>query len=251
MSAPEAILIVTALPEELEAVLDRAKPLRRIAAGSRPIWEGMLGGHPVVLARTGVGERNAREGMTELTTRLAPARWIGAGLAGALSPEPEPGELVIASTVADGAGYVMPPPDSGWAERALACAPAARSARFFSTTRIAGKAAEKAALRALHGGGAVAAVDMESAAWARAAAAAGSSAPYLLVRVISDAASEELPEIVASAVAADGGIDRGRVVRRALLRPGAVGKLLALRRRAQLCARRLAEFLERCAAAGF
>jgi adenosylhomocysteine nucleosidase len=248
MSAPDSpLLIVTALPEELEALLDRAKPLRRLAAGSRPIWEGSLAGRPVVLARTGVGERNAREGMAGLVSRFAPPRWIGAGLAGALSPEPGPGDLVVAASVSDGDGTVVPPPDPAWAERALSCAPAARASRFFSARKIAGTIAEKAALRALHGGGSVAAVDMESAAWAR----AGSSVPYLLVRVVSDGAGEELPEIVLSAIYSDGGIDRSRILRRALRRPAAVGKLLALRRRAQLCARRLAEFLERFAAAGF
>lgn len=248
MSAPEPpLLIVTALPEELEALLERARPLRRLAAGSRPIWEGDLAGRAVVLARTGPGERNAGEGMAGLVARLAPARWIGAGLAGALSPEAGPGELVVAGGVSDSGGTVVPPPDPEWAERALSCAPAARSARFFSARRIAGTAAEKAALRALHGGGSVAAVDMESAAWAR----AGNSVPYLLVRIISDGAAEELPEIVRSSISSDGGIDRSRIVRRALARPAAIGKLLALRRRARLCARRLAEFLERFAAAGF
>ncbi len=248
ISAPEPpLLIVTALPEELEALLERSRPLRRLAGGSRPIWEGTLASRAVVLARTGVGERNAREGMADLVTRFAPPRWIGAGLAGALSPEAEPGALLVAGSVSDATGNVDPPPDSAWAERAQQCAPAARTARFFSARRIAGSAAEKAALRALHGGPALAAVDMESAAWAR----AGGGASYLLVRIVSDGAGEDLPEIVASAISPDGGLDRSLIVRRALGRPSAIGKLFALRRRAQLSARRLAEFLERFAAAGF
>ncbi|MCA1582154.1 MAG: hypothetical protein LC796_12355 [Acidobacteria bacterium] len=119
-----------------------------------------------------------------------------------------------------------------------------------SSPRIAVTSREKAALREA-GGDRADAVDMESAGWARAAQAAGHGAPYLLARIVSDSADEDLPDFLARSLAADGSLDRARIAREALLRPASIGKLLRLRRHARACARALAEFLDRFAAAGF
>ena len=75
--------------------------------------------------------------------------------------------------------------------------------------------------------------DMESAAWAREAAARG--IPYLVVRAVSDAATEELPAFLADAVGTDGSIRRGEVARRAILEPSSWGTLLRMRRRMHDC----------------
>ncbi|MEP6767970.1 MAG: hypothetical protein ABJC61_10470 [Acidobacteriota bacterium] len=243
------VLIVTALREETDALIERARGVSRVAGAPRPAWRGSLSGQPVILARTGSGPANAAAGLTQLLRALGPCRWIGAGLAGALAPDIAVGQLLIAQTVRDADGTVAEGPDPEWAARALACAPGLRRARLVSSPRVAVTAREKTALRAgLEEGDAV---DMESAGWARAAQAAGQGAPYLLARVVSDSAAEDLPEFLALSLAADGSLDRGRIARHAILRPAAIGKLLDLRRRARSCAGSLAEFLDRFAAAGF
>ncbi len=244
------VLIVTALREETDALIERARGVSRVPGAPRPAWRGTLSGQPVILARTGAGPALAAAGLAELLRALGPRRWIGAGLAGALAPDIAVGQVLIAQAVRDAEGPVAQEPDSSWAARALAFAPAARGARLVSRPRIAVTAREKAALRGEEGERADA-VDMESAGWARAARAAGQDAPYLLARVVSDRAAEDLPDFLSDSLAADGSLDRGRIARRALLRPSSIGKLLRLRRRARACAGSLAEFLDRFAAAGF
>ncbi|MEO8190341.1 MAG: hypothetical protein ABI682_08345 [Acidobacteriota bacterium] len=264
MSAPEAgresapsslsslsTLILTALPEETAALLDRMRDSARVRVpDGRRTWRGQLSGRPVLLVETGVGPENATAGMLRAARLAGPLRWIGAGLAGALAPEFSAGQLLVAGAVSDDRRTVTPGPDPAWAARAVACAGGVQPARFLTVGRIASTVAEKAALR----GGTPPrfdVCDMESAAWAKAAAANGRAAPYLLVRVVSDTAGEELPELVAGSIAPDGSLDRGRIARRVLAHPGSIGKLLALRRRARSCAAALAEFLDRFAAAGF
>ena len=83
--------------------------------------------------------------------------------------------------------------------------PGARSGTLVTVDRPLVAAAEKAAWAARIGDGS-AAVDMESAAWARAAAARG--IPYIVVRAVSDAADEELPGYLSRCMDADGGIRR-------------------------------------------
>lgn len=245
-----ATLILTALAEETSAVRERLRGVSRLAALSGRVWRGQLAGRSVLLAETGVGPLRAASGLSDVLGSTRAGRWIGAGLAGALAPELAAGEILIAASVADADGIVASGPDPAWAARALSSCPPARSARFFSAGRVAATAAQKASLR-VSAAEAFDAVDMESAAWARGAAAAGHDAPYLLVRVVSDTAMEELPDLVAASAEVDGSLDRGRIARNALRHPSSIGKLLHLRRRARSCARSLADFLARFAAAGF
>ena len=76
--------------------------------------------------------------------------------------------------------------------------------------------------------GSPAAVDMESAAWARACAEAG--VPYLILRAISDTADEDLPGYLAGCMDAQGSIRRAGVASGALRHPGSIPALLRMRR---------------------
>ena len=85
-------------------------------------------------------------------------------------------------------------------------------------------------------------VDTESAIWALAANARG--LPWAILRAVSDTAGEGLPIDFDRFRDSSGGVNRGRLVRHVLLRPGLMKKFAPLRRRARLCARRLADVLE-------
>jgi len=91
--------------------------------------------------------------------------------------------------------------------------------------------------------GAPAAVDMESAGWARAAASRG--VPYVVVRGILDRAEDELPGFLSRCLAPGGGVSRRRVVTHALIHPRDLRLLVLLRRRVGACAERLAGFVAR------
>lgn len=242
------VAILTALAEESGPLRRRMSDVRRVPGGSIPVWEGNLGARKVLLAETGAGAWAASSGAADLFARFSPARWVGAGFAGALSPGLPFGSLVVATELADGAGGADASLlDSAMALRALACDAGACAVRFVDSPGIVGSRAEKDRLRAAAGGSLPVTVDMESRVWIRAA----SGVPGILVRVVTDSAEEEIPDFVAASAEPGGGIDRGRLVRSAVLRPSSIGKLLALRRRAQTCGERLADFVARFAARGF
>ena len=134
---------------------------------------------------------------------------VGAGMAGALSLDLGLGDILIARRVCD-AGGDAPAPDERLFARASAM-PGVRAGVLYSTDRILVAAREKAELSDRIGDVA-AGVDMESASWARTAAA--SNVPYVVARAISDTADENLPAFLAECLDAEGGIgarpSRGR-----------------------------------------
>jgi len=244
-AAPEHdAVVLAAMPEELG-------PLRALLADARPIdgggfgidiVTGRLGGRRVALAVTGDGDRNARLRAAAALT-LAPARALLAiGVAGALSDDLVPGELVAVTGVIREHGPLLA------ASRELADAAGhdgARAGIAVSADRIADTVAEKQRLLALAAGhysanGTVAAavVDLESAAYAEAAIAA--RIPWLILRAVSDTAAEALPALLNHARDAGGAVRRGRVVAGLLRQPSALPRLLGLRRRVSACADALA-----------
>jgi len=87
-----------------------------------------------------------------------------------------------------------------------------------------------------------AAVDLETAAWARVAGELG--VPYLAVRAVSDTASETLPVDFNRLRGADGRVRRSAVVLEAVRRPRLIPGLFDLGRRTRRCAERLADSVE-------
>jgi adenosylhomocysteine nucleosidase len=219
------ILIVTAIREEFAAFV------------GRPLPPGVL------VAATGEGPRQAARAAAALCSRYRPSLLIGAGVAGALTPDLSVGDLVVAYRVIDADG------ETPWPNAVLvvsaAAKPGARQGTLLSVDRPVVAAAEKAAWAARVGPSPVA-VDMESAAWARAAAT--HDIPFLIIRIVSDAAGEDLPGYLSECMDEEGGIRRSAVVLRALAHPGSIPTLFRMRRRVAECADRLADFVTRFAA---
>ena len=84
-------------------------------------------------------------------------------------------------------------------------------------------------------------VDMESTAIAGVCARRG--LPFLIVRSITDLLDEDLPLNFNLYRGEDGRVVSARVVKAALLRPRALSGLMELRRRSELCAQRMADFV--------
>ena len=223
MAEAGLVAILTAIPEELAAI-------RRAVPESRA----------VVLTATGDGPKRAASGAATFLERHRPSAVVGAGLAGALSPGLSVGDIVASRRVRFEVGDAATP-DPGLLERAIAAG--ARPATLVTVDRPIVSTAVKAVLASTESGGDPLVVDMESAAWAREAAARG--IPYVVVRVVSDAADEALPAFLAEALGTDGSIRRGEVARRALLEPSSWGTLLRMRRRLHDCSAALGAFLAR------
>jgi nucleoside phosphorylase len=212
-ATPARVLIVTALPEELAAFAGR-----RLPPG-------------VEAASTGDGPRRAARATDALCSRYRPSLLVGAGVAGALTPDLAVGDLVVAHRIIDREG------ETPWPHAVLVVAVAARPGARQGTLLSAAEKAEWAA----RVGPPPAAVDMESAAWARAASA--HDVPFVIIRIVSDTAGEELPGYLSRCMDDEGGIRRSAVAFAAIAHPGSIPALYRMRRRVAECAARLADFV--------
>jgi nucleoside phosphorylase len=230
------IALVTAIKEEFEAVLSRA----RDAHFRGTFVQARIGTAEVALCLTGDGAGNAGRAAAALCEAVRPAALLGAGVASALSPGLAIGDLLVSRRIRDSEGDA-PAPDARLLAQALENT-RARAGTFLTVARPLVLASLKMALVDSLDDAGPAAADMESSAWARAAASRG--IPYLVARSISDRADENLPEYLGRCAGPDGGIRRSSVVLRAIAQPATIPALLRMRGRVLACAEGLAVFLE-------
>jgi adenosylhomocysteine nucleosidase len=221
---PAPIAILGAMEAETAPVLAvvagaTPTPLRGI-----PCVSATVDGRRVVVAATGVGKVNAALTTTLLVERFAPAAVVFTGVAGALDPDLQPGDVVVAETLvhhdllryteAGARPRIIKSPSTGEANPAeyraspelLALAldaaaglelervPGSRSPRVrfglvATGDSFIGAPAKKAQLRADFGAHAC---EMEGAAVAQVCHELG--VPFLVVRGLSDRASGDAPE---------------------------------------------------------
>lgn len=250
------LLIVTAAASEAAAIR-RALPSHRrgrigehVAAPppdamSCPCWVSASGGRAVTIVQGGVGFRRA-ERATDLALHASrPGGVMVLGFAGSLRADLIPGALIVAERTRaagpDGPDGVEIASDPTFVGTAVAAGEAAQIPTVCGTLvtapALVATARAKAAMAAATGG---LAVDMESAAVATVAVAAG--LPFLAVKVIFDAADEPLHPMLIDVVRPDGSprilhaallAVRDRDVRDALHRAG---------RRARMAGRVLTRF---------
>ncbi len=174
---------------------------------------------------TGMGAAAAERAVK---TKLAEHAWslvLTCGFAGGLNPALRPETVVFEA-------------DADFPLRQALLDTGAVPARFHCADRVAVTAAEKTALRTSTGADVV---EMESAIIRRLCRERGLSSAT--VRVISDAAYEELPLDFNALLHADGTLHGGKLARAILRRPWKIPALIALGSRTQSAAARLAAML--------
>lgn len=233
--------IAAALEDEVSEIRSRLLHPKKLVARRplRSLSMGWLGQEPVVIAVMGEGAPAVESGLHALLEETRPSRVLVVGLAGALSPSLRTGTVVGALEVCR-AGEAPLFPDAAvrdWLERA-----ALRPVRVVSVPRLVGTPAEKAALNRVHGQERPAVVDLESYAAARTLNRAG--IPWALLRAVSDAHDEALPECLLCSQREDGSVQRGKVALRALLAPRSLGTLLTLKGRVRSCSAALARAID-------
>jgi adenosylhomocysteine nucleosidase len=231
-------LVLAAMPDEMRELRAMLADMR-LLPGEGAVWRGRWRGRHVALAVTGDGDRNARVGAAAALRRVRPRAVIAIGVAGALSPELATGQLLVAHRVLreNGDAWQAPPPWLAGAARLAGARPAA----LISVPRLAATVADKQRLLSLAGArapGLMAAVDLESAAFAAAAASRG--LPWLILRAISDTAAEALPSLLNRCLDEGGAIRRGVLAARLFSQPSALPQLLQLRQRVRACSTGLA-----------
>lgn len=164
----------------------------RLGAFAREV--GRVGGIEVHLVNTGMGAVSAFAAAEAVLAEAAVDAIVSTGYAGALGVAGI-GEVIVGSEVCD---WTNEPPrtvyrsDAGLLATAREAVGPARTAwsqgAVVTVDNVVWRAAEKQALGKVSG---AIAVDMESAAIAR--AAASRNVPFLLVRAVSDRAGDDLP----------------------------------------------------------
>lgn len=247
MSAPEPglVAIVTAIPEEFEAIEGHISDRQRLRAGDGDggfLLRGRIAGAPVLLVASGDGAARASASVSFLLRESPVSFLVGAGAAGALDPSLRTGEIVVADRILDEKGD-GPRPDETLVARARSLG--AIPATFVQAARpiCSSKEKEILAVRLRLAGGAPAVVDMESSEWARAAALHG--VPFLLLRAVSDTFEEDLPGFLSDCLSAEGSVNRAAVARKLITHPTALPVLLRARKRVREAACQLGAFLER------
>ena len=92
--------ILGAFPAEVALIHSMIKQPKELAFQGIHFTEGILNGRHVVLAQTGMGKVNAAITTTLLLDHFKPREVLFTGIAGGTDPELSPGDLVIATTVA-------------------------------------------------------------------------------------------------------------------------------------------------------
>lgn len=193
---PGSLLVLFAVPQE-------ARPFRAFAA-SRPELRVRV---------TGIGARHAEVATREELHRRTPDRVFTCGFAGALNPTLKTGDLVGAW-------------DDAWPDAASLVRAGFARCRFHCSERIAVTAGEKRSLRDQTGADVV---EMESGVIQRVCADLG--VPAATLRVISDAADEDLPLDFNTLTNADWKLSTGRLALALLRAPGKVAELIRFQRR--------------------
>jgi adenosylhomocysteine nucleosidase len=159
-----------------------------------------------------------------LESALAGARGvISIGIAGALSPQLRPGDLVVAAAVlARGKRFAA---DEEWSARLVAQLPGAMLAPIAGTNALIATAAEKARLFEATG---AYATDMESHIAAEIAETRG--LPFAGLRVVADVATSDLPACASVALTPEGKVNLAAVLGSVVKRPGQLPQIMRMAR---------------------
>lgn len=180
--------IVFALETEADPFAALVEEATEISGALR-FHEGLLRGRRVAWVVGGAGPAAAARAAGLLIDGHAPRRIVSAGFAGGLDPALGRGSLAVAARALD----------DGLQERPLATPALSGATAVGSIVTVGRVVTTVAAKRALREASGAALVDMETFAVAGAALAAG--LPCVSVRVVSDAATDELPDDLAALVA--------------------------------------------------
>lgn len=237
-----AILYVASEAFELEPFARLLTGLRKLKWPIDYAFEGIWEGRRVMLAANGAGPKLALRAI-EVAIRAVTAAELSSsrleavictGLCGALAPDLQESQILIATQVLDLA-----------TRETFDCAPVnapgeVRSGLIATQDRIAINSAEKQQLAA---SGAIA-VDMEAAAVAARAKRAG--LPFSCIKVVSDRLGESFSFDLNQMRTTDGHIARGKIIFYALTHPKLIPELIRLKRRIDNASRALGDFLVAC-----
>ena len=196
MHAPNKLIgIVVALPEERVALVKRLKQVKRRVVDGIPLYGGVLEDRQVCVVEGGMGTAAAIRATRLLLAETRPCLVLSAGFCGAIRPGPQVADLVISKRllVLDEQGqHEISQPGAELTAARLSAELQHHGLRTWQGSFITASAiiTKATVAETLPADLPTPVLEMESAAVARAATAAG--VPFLGLRAISDDAAEEL-----------------------------------------------------------
>jgi len=186
--------IITAMPEETQAVVRAIGGARKMQIGRLAVQQGQLAGHDIVITEAGMGFDNAARTAEKLLQHAGPDLIISAGFCGGVAAELLVGDIVVATGLAivsekklDQVPVEIPAFCKNFVVRQAAEGRRVFGGLFASTPAIMQKS-QVAAL--LPSDEPFPVVEMESAAIAIIAVKNG--IPFCGIRAVSDPSDEEL-----------------------------------------------------------
>jgi len=227
------ILLIAAEAQEFDGLIRRLPRTARLSWPVEFARAAEWNGDRWILVANGPGPSLAREAVDVAARGEIPDAIVSTGLCGALDPQFEIGQIVVASEIT--AGDQKYPSQTPAVSRSYAHGP------IVSIDAVAVTVSDK---RSLWRSGACA-VEMEAAGPAGRASNWGR--PFYCVRAVSDMATESLPLDFNHFRDQSGRFSRGRIARAAMARPWTrIPGLLRLARNSRRAANVLGDFLADC-----
>jgi nucleoside phosphorylase len=226
------------------------KPFAAHLTGLRPLkWpldyaqEGILNDRRILLAANGAGPKLAAHAL-EIAIRAISAAdlqssaleaAVSVGFCGALQPDLKEGQVIVAENLKS------PESTETLPCCAVDCARPFLTGDILSQNRVAGKSSEKLDL-----GRRFQALAVEMEAWGVAARAKRAGLPFCCIKIVADRADESFGLDFNEARSGDGRISRGKIMGKAVVRPSVIPELFRLKRRTEMAAAVLGDFLVSC-----
>ncbi len=206
--------IIIALPEELSTLTTK-----KIAPG-----ECLLISDNILVAHTGTGPDNAIKA-TELLLAKGSSKLISWGCAAALDPSLSAGDLCLPKTIIT-ENQEHHPTHSAWQQHATKLLSELQPIYSGPLCESSSIVASKIDKKTLHDTSGSVALDMESAAIAKAAQKA--NIPFLVIRAVADPADMNMPGAVIQAINDEGLVDIKKLVVYLLTHPNEIPSLVKL-----------------------
>ncbi len=238
-----ALLYIAAEPGELKPFAERLTGLRPLKWPLDYAQEGILDDRRILLAANGPGPKLAAQAL-EIAIRAIVAAdlqssaleaVVSVGFCGALRSDLQEGQILVANEIKDPQSSEPLPALEVETEHSFV------SGAFVSQNSVASTAAEKTRL-----GGQFQAIAVEMEAFGVAARAKRAGLPFYCIKVVSDRADENLRIDFNRSRSRDGHFSRVKIVLQAIAKPGLIPELFRLKRRADMAARALGDFLVSC-----
>ena len=238
-----AILYIAAEANELKPFADRLTGLRPLKWPLDYAQEAILDDRRILLAANGAGPKLAAHALeiairaisaADLQSSLLEAV-VSVGFCGALVPDLREGQIVVAT------GVKAPESGDPFPAGAIEAEQPFVSGDFVSQDRIACTTQEKTELASRYG-----AIAVEMEAFGVAARAKRARLPFYCIKAVSDRLDESFGIDLNRSRSTEGRISRGKIVLQAVAKPAVVPELFRLKRRAEMAAGALGDFLVSC-----